>query len=71
VATSGQSGKLLRRRLVRALEERGLIRTARVRDAFLEVPREVFVPEFAAREGLAAVYRDEAILTKWNAQGAP
>jgi len=40
-----------------------------VRNAFLSVPREIFVTEFAAREGLAAVYRDEAILTKRNAQG--
>jgi protein-L-isoaspartate(D-aspartate) O-methyltransferase len=70
MATSGQSRKL-RRQLVRALEDRGLIRTPPVREAFLKVPREVFVPEFGAREGLVAVYRDEAILTKWNAQGAP
>jgi protein-L-isoaspartate O-methyltransferase len=68
MATSGQSRKL-RRQLVRALEDRGLIRTPPVREAFLKVPREVFVPEFGAREGLVAVYRDEAILTKWNAQG--
>jgi protein-L-isoaspartate(D-aspartate) O-methyltransferase len=56
--------RTLRKQLVADLERRGLIRSERVRDAFLTVPRELFVPSFAAREGLAAVYRDEAILTK-------
>ena len=49
----------------------GFIRSERVRAAFLAVPRELFVPEFAGREGLAAVHRDEVIMTKRNAQGAP
>ena len=40
-----------------------------MRDAFLEVPRELFVPEYAAEQGLAAVYRDESILTKRNPSG--
>ena len=40
------------------------IEDGRIRDAFLAVPRELFVPEFAAREGVAAVYRNEAILTR-------
>jgi protein-L-isoaspartate(D-aspartate) O-methyltransferase len=57
----------LRTQLVIDLERRRLIRSARVGEAFLAVPRELFVPEFAAREGLAAVYRDEAILTKARA----
>jgi protein-L-isoaspartate(D-aspartate) O-methyltransferase len=35
------------------------------------VPRELFLPEVAAHEGLDAVYRDEAIITKRNAQGVP
>jgi protein-L-isoaspartate(D-aspartate) O-methyltransferase len=61
----------LRRELVRTLQRRGVIRSTRVRDAFLDVPRELFVPEFAQREGLEAVYRDEAILTKRNRRGAP
>jgi protein-L-isoaspartate(D-aspartate) O-methyltransferase len=61
----------LRRRLVRELEQRGLIRSARASEALLEVPRELFLPEFAAREGLGAVYRDEAILTKSDASGLP
>jgi protein-L-isoaspartate(D-aspartate) O-methyltransferase len=37
----------------------------------LAVPRELFVPEFAAREGLKAVYRDEAIPTKQGEYGIP
>jgi protein-L-isoaspartate(D-aspartate) O-methyltransferase len=61
----------LRRRLVAELERRRLIQSDRVREAFLAVPREPFVPDFAAREGLEAVYRDEAILTKHDAQGLP
>jgi protein-L-isoaspartate(D-aspartate) O-methyltransferase len=60
----------LRTQLVNELERRRLIRSVRVRDAFLAVPRELFVPEFAARKGLAAVYRDEAILTKMR-RGRP
>jgi protein-L-isoaspartate(D-aspartate) O-methyltransferase len=31
----------------------------------------MFVPEFTEREGLAAVYRDESILTKRNEHGVP
>jgi protein-L-isoaspartate(D-aspartate) O-methyltransferase len=56
---------------VQTLWRDGLIRSSAVRDAFLEVPREFFVPEFAEREGLAAVYRDESILTKRNVHGVP
>jgi protein-L-isoaspartate(D-aspartate) O-methyltransferase len=70
VAASGQSGRF-RRQLVQALRRDGCIRSSRVRDAFLEVPRELFVVEFAEREGLAAVYRDESILTKRNPHGVP
>jgi protein-L-isoaspartate(D-aspartate) O-methyltransferase len=61
----------LRRQLVGELERRELIRSEHVRDAFLAVPRELFVREFAAREGLAAVYRDEAIPTKHGEHGVP
>jgi len=56
---------------VRALEDEGWIRSAPVRDAFLEVPRELFVPDFAKAQGLAAVYRDESILTKQDLHGVP
>jgi protein-L-isoaspartate(D-aspartate) O-methyltransferase len=57
----------LRRRLV---DELG-IADARVRDAFLRVPREPFVPAFAAEHGLEAVYRDEPIVTKTDEHGLP
>jgi protein-L-isoaspartate(D-aspartate) O-methyltransferase len=55
----------LRRRLVGELERRKLIRSKAVRDAFLAVPRELFVPEAP----LERVYRDEAILTKLDPHG--
>lgn len=61
----------LRRELVRGLERRGFVRTARIRDVFLSVPRELFVGEYASREGVEAVYRDEAILTQLNPHGVP
>jgi protein-L-isoaspartate(D-aspartate) O-methyltransferase len=60
-----------RRRLLADLDRRGVIRSEQVRRAFLAVPRELFVPDFAAREGLAAVYRDEAIVTKTGVHGIP
>jgi protein-L-isoaspartate(D-aspartate) O-methyltransferase len=57
----------LRRALVEQLERRGAIRSRPVREAFLSVPRELFVPE---RE-LEIVYRDEAIPTKLGEAGMP
>jgi protein-L-isoaspartate(D-aspartate) O-methyltransferase len=63
------TGATLRRRLVRELEQKGLLRDRRVRDAFLTVPRELFVPDHAESHGLEAVYRDEAILTKMTEAG--
>ncbi len=60
----------LRRALVERLDRRGLIASPEIRRAFLSVPRELFVPDFAARAGLEAVYRDEAILTKQDTRGA-
>jgi len=59
------SGATLRRRLVRLLEEKGLLQNKRVRDAFLTVPREHYVPEVEVE----AAYRDEAILTKKTETG--
>jgi protein-L-isoaspartate(D-aspartate) O-methyltransferase len=56
---------------VQTLRRDGWIRSARVRDAFLAVPRELFVADFAEQEGLAAVYADEAIVTRKDAQGLP
>jgi protein-L-isoaspartate(D-aspartate) O-methyltransferase len=67
----GVGSGTLRRRLARALQEGGWIRSARVRDAFLAVPRELFVPEYADEQGLEAVYRDESILTKQDPHGVP
>jgi protein-L-isoaspartate(D-aspartate) O-methyltransferase len=60
------SSRTLRRRLVDRLAADGAVETDAVRQAFLDVPRELFVAEFAQREGLEAVYRDDAIPTKWG-----
>ena len=57
--------------MVDALERGGWLRSPRVRDALLDTPREVFLPEYAEREGLEAVYRDEAIVTKRSRHGMP
>jgi protein-L-isoaspartate(D-aspartate) O-methyltransferase len=67
-ASQSRSARL-RRRLVRDLETSGSIRTDRVRAAFLAVPRERFLPAYAARDGLDAVYRDAAIPTKFDSAG--
>jgi protein-L-isoaspartate(D-aspartate) O-methyltransferase len=69
--TMAERGAALRRRLVRELQARGSIRSPAVRRAFLSVPRELFVPEVVERSGLEAVYRDEAIPTKFASDGAP
>ena len=69
--SEGGKSRKLRRQLVESLAQNGWIRSAPVREAFLAVPRELFVPEFAASHGLEAVYRDEAILTKQAASGLP
>ncbi|MGH9209478.1 MAG: protein-L-isoaspartate O-methyltransferase family protein [Acidimicrobiales bacterium] len=61
---SDRSSRLWRRRLVNHLRRQGLVHEPRVEDAFLDVPREVFVPETFAGEGLVAVYRDDAIVTR-------
>jgi protein-L-isoaspartate(D-aspartate) O-methyltransferase len=52
----------LRRRLVHHLRQRGFLHDPRVADAFLAIPRELFLPDVAARSGLSAVYHDEAIV---------
>jgi protein-L-isoaspartate(D-aspartate) O-methyltransferase len=59
----------LRLALVEELCRRGLIRSPAVRDAFSRVPRERFVPEVVEQRGLAAVYRDEALVTRHSPQG--
>src|SRR3989440_8507888 len=53
--------------LVRRLERGGTIWSPAVREAFLAVPRERFLPG----RPLEQVYRDEAILTRRDAGGAP
>jgi len=54
----------MRRRLVAHLRRSGYVHERRVMEAFLTVPREVFLPEVLASAGLTAVYRDEAIVTR-------
>ena len=54
----------MRRRLVAHLRRRGYLRDRRIGEAFLDVPREVFLPEEHRRGGLAGVYRDDAIVTR-------
>lgn len=61
----------LRRKLVRELESRGAIVTVPVREAFLRVPRELFIPEVAEREGIDAIYEDRAFVTKHDAANTP
>lgn len=58
-----------REELVRLLESESAIRTAPVREAFLQTHRELFVPEVAKRQGNAAVYRDEAFATRTDPRG--
>ena len=65
------SSRILRRGLVATLEGRACIRTAAVRRAFLNVPREDFVPEVAQREGLERVYADVALVTRTSTHGVP
>jgi protein-L-isoaspartate(D-aspartate) O-methyltransferase len=58
-----------REQLVRELESASAIRSSAVREAFLEVPREIFIPDLAKRLGIAAVYRDDAYPIKTDPRG--
>ncbi|HET7929720.1 MAG TPA: methyltransferase domain-containing protein [Actinomycetota bacterium] len=58
-----------RQQLVRRLETASAIRTQTVRTAFLEIPREIFIPDVAERLGIGAVYRDEAHPIKTDTRG--
>jgi protein-L-isoaspartate(D-aspartate) O-methyltransferase len=58
----------LRRELVGQLRAGGL-RSEPIADAFAAVPREAFLADVASREGIAAVYRDEAIAVKVDRAG--
>lgn len=60
-----------RDRMVAVLRERGTIRTEAVAAAFAAVPREQFIPTLLAEQGLEAVYRDEAVVTKRDQHGTP
>ncbi len=60
---TASSSVRLRRAMVASLEESGAVRSTATRDAFLAVPREHFVPELAARDGLASIYRPDVALT--------
>src|SRR5438034_2728332 len=59
----------LRRKLVRELEEAAGITSAAVRNAFIAVPREVFIPEVAQAKGLEAIYRNDVFVTKQDSRG--
>ncbi len=61
----------LRRVLVDELRRAGAIRSPATEDAFLAVPRELFVGAVLAERGLGAVYADEALITKRDAHGMP
>lgn len=58
-----------RARLIQELQDAGAIRTRAIREAFLAVPREVFIPGILERDGLRAVYADEAYPTKTDPRG--
>jgi protein-L-isoaspartate(D-aspartate) O-methyltransferase len=61
----------LRLRLVEELERARALRSPSVAAAFLQVPRELFVPAFAAAEGIEAVYTNRLIVTKTGRHGIP
>jgi protein-L-isoaspartate(D-aspartate) O-methyltransferase len=62
----------LRNEMVASLEQAGAIRSQTVRHAFLSVPRELFVPDVASRDGLPAIYRPElALATATDSRGIP
>ena len=71
MASKRTPSERLRRRLVRDLSAKEVIASDPVRDAFLTVPREQFIPEVATQRGLEAVYRNEAIATKRGPHGMP
>lgn len=65
------SSEHLRRKLVRDLRKAGHLKSDGVASAFLEVPRETFIPDAADSEGLPAVYSNRAFVTKKDARGLP
>ncbi len=61
----------LRRELVEHLDARGCLSDPAIRRAFVAVPRECFLSDVVERDGLQRVYRDEAIVTRFDARGVP
>ena len=68
---AGPTARALRRQLVEELERSGCLTAPAVRRAFLTVPRERFLRLVGARDGLAAVYENQAIVTRTDALGMP
>ena len=67
-----RSSASLRKEMVESLDRMGAIHTRSVRRVFRTVPRELFVPEIAARDGLAAIHRPEvALATATDSRGTP
>jgi protein-L-isoaspartate(D-aspartate) O-methyltransferase len=67
-----RSSASLRKEMVESLDRTGAIRSRSVRRVFQTVPRELFVPEIARRDGLAAIYRpDVALATAVDRRGIP
>jgi protein-L-isoaspartate(D-aspartate) O-methyltransferase len=65
-----RSSTALRREMVAALERDGVIHSRSIRRAFQSIPRELFVPEIAARDGLPSVHRPErALATALDGRG--
>jgi protein-L-isoaspartate(D-aspartate) O-methyltransferase len=62
MAYEKRSSASLRKEMVESLDRMGAIRSRSVRRVFQTVPRELFVPEIARHEGLAAIYRPEVAL---------
>ena len=61
----------LRDGLVSELRSRGVIHSEAIAAAFAMVPREHFIPEVVAEQGLEAAYQDRAFPTKHDRQGMP
>ena len=61
----------LRDGLVSELRSRGVIHSEAIAAAFAMVPRERFIPEVVAEQGLEAAYQDRAFPTKHDRQGMP
>lgn len=66
-----RSAGRLRAELVEDLRRRGTISSDAIACAFATVPRELFVPDVVRSQGIEAVYRDEALVTKRHPNGMP